>query len=188
MIKKVISLISLLIALFLLAAAFQSDDFHVSRSTTMAASAETVFAQVNNLQRWNDWSPWAKIDPNAKTTFEGPAEGEGAVMRWDGNSDVGKGSMTLIKSNPSQFIRFRLDFLEPFAGTNTAEFTFEPKGNQTAVTWTMYGPKNYFAKILGLIFNCDKMVGGEFEKGLATLKSVAEKKQAEAPAAINAPE
>ena len=114
------------------------------------------------------------MDPNAKEVHEGPAAGAGAKMSWSGNNKVGEGSMTITESRPNDFVRFRLEFLKPFAATNTAEFTFKPQGNQTVVTWSMFGHNNFMGKAMGLIMNCDKMVGGQFEKGLAQLKSVAE--------------
>ena len=95
-------------------------------------------------------------------------------MRWVGNNKVGQGSMTITESRPDDFIRFKLEFLKPFAATNTAEFTFNYENDQTTVTWTMYGKNNFMGKAIGLVMNCEKMVGGQFEKGLATLKSVVE--------------
>src|SRR4030095_433305 len=112
--------------------------------------------------------------PNAKNTFEGPSAGEGAVFRWAGNKNVGEGSMTITESRPNDLIRIRLEFLKPFAATNATEFTFTPQGNQTLVTWTMSGKNNFIAKAIGLFIDCDKMIGGMFEKGLAQMKSLAE--------------
>ena len=148
--------------------------FRVSRSTVISAPSEVVFEQVNDLHKWEAWSPWAKMDPTAKNSYEGPAAGTGAVMRWDGNQNVGAGSMTITESRPSEMVAFRLEFLKPFKGTSAAEFTFKPQGNQTAVTWTMTGENNFIAKAIGLFMNCDKMVGGQFDQGLAQLNSIAE--------------
>ena len=152
----------------------QPSEFIITRSTTIAAPPSTVFEQVNDLHQWAAWSPWTKLDPNAKNTFEGPAAGEGAVMRWVGNNQVGEGSMTIVESKPAELLRFQLDFLKPFKATHSAEFNFKLEGDQTAVSWSMSGQKNFVAKAMSLIMNCDKMIGEQFEKGLASLKSVSE--------------
>ena len=174
MLDIILILVAIAVIIFVIAAAMQPSDFRVTRTGIIAAPASAVFAQVNDLQKWDAWSPWAKLDPEARNSFEGPASGTGAVMRWAGNNKVGQGSMTIIESRPDAFIRFKLEFLKPFAATNTAEFTFNSENNQTTVTWSMYGKNNFMSKAIGLIMSCDKMVGGQFEKGLAALKSVAE--------------
>src|SRR5262249_6149457 len=133
-----------------------------------------VFAQVNDFHRWAAWSPWAKLDPNAKNTFEGPSEGTGSVFRWAGNNEVGEGSMTITESKPHERVRIRLDFVKPYEGTSDAEFTFRPEGNQTAVTWSMEGKNNFIGKAICLFMNMDKMVGGKFDEGLVSLKAAAE--------------
>ena len=150
------------------------DEFVVSRSAKISAPPEKVFPHVNNLRAWEAWSPWAKLDPNAKSTFDGPAAGVGAVMAWDGNKKVGAGRMAILESSPSGLIRLKLEFFKPFKATNTAEFTFKPEVNQTVVTWSMSGKNNFFFKAFSLFVDCDKMVGKDFEKGLASLKTVAE--------------
>ena len=152
----------------------QPDDFRITRTGTITAPASAIFPHVNNLQNWEAWSPWAKLDPNAKNSFEGPSEGVDAKMSWAGNNKVGVGSMTVTESRPSDFIQFRLEFLKPMKATNIAEFTFKPDGDQTAVTWSMSGTNNFMAKVMGLFMNCDKMCGGMFEQGLASLKAVVE--------------
>lgn len=162
-----------IIVVFVLASR-QPDDFRITRTGTIAAPASAIFPHVNNLQNWNAWSPWAKLDPQAKNSFEGPDEGVGAKMSWAGNNKVGVGSMTITESRPDDFIQFKLEFQKPMQATNTAEFTFKPEGDQTIVTWGMSGTNNFMAKVMGLIMNCDKMVAGQFEKGLANLKGVVE--------------
>jgi uncharacterized protein YndB with AHSA1/START domain len=164
------------VAILAVVVALQSPDFHVTRTATIAASPATVFEHVNDLHKWEDWSPWAKLDPAAQNSYEGPAAGEGATFRWNGNSDVGEGSMTITESKPSEFVRIRLDFVRPFAGTNDVEFTFKPQGDQTSVTWSMSGQKNFMAKAIGLVMDCEEMCGQEFDKGLANLKAVVEGK------------
>ena len=174
MLNLILILAAIAIIVFILAVAKQPSDFCITRTGTMSAPASVVFAQVNDLQKWEAWSPWAKLDPNATNSFEGPASGIGASMSWSGNNKVGAGKMTIIESSPNDLIRFKLEFLKPFKATNTAEFTFKSAGNQTTVTWSMTGTNNFMGKAMGLIMNCDKMVGGQFEQGLATMKSVAE--------------
>jgi hypothetical protein len=151
-------------------------EFRVTRTATFAAPAPAVFAQVNELRKWEAWSPWAKKDPQMKQAYEGPAAGVGAVTSWVGNKDVGEGRMTIVESRPGELVRIKLEFFKPFTATNTAEFTFKPAGNQTAVTWSMSGQNNFIAKALQLVFDMDKMVGGDFETGLASLKTIVDKK------------
>jgi Polyketide cyclase / dehydrase and lipid transport len=162
-----------IIVVFVLASR-QPDDFKITRTGSISAPASAIFPHVNTLQKWDAWSPWAKLDPNVKNTFEGPGEGVSAKMSWVGNNKVGVGSMTIIESRPSDFIQFRLEFLKPMKATNIAEFTFKSEGEQTLVTWTMMGTNNFMGKVMGLVMNCDKMVGGQFEQGLASLKAVVE--------------
>lgn len=175
MLETILILVTIAIIALVLVASMQPDDFRVTRNNTIAAPAAAVFAHVNDLTQWDAWSPWAKLDPNAKNSFEGATTGVGATMRWSGNSKVGVGSMTITDNRPSEFIQFNLEFLKPFAANNTAEFTFTPEGDQTRVTWSMYGKNKLMAKVMGLIINCDKMVGGQFEQGLENLKSVVER-------------
>jgi len=154
--------------------AMQPSEFRVERSAHIAAAPPDVFRQVNDFRNWEAWSPWAKLDPNAKATFEGPTSGTGAVFNWSGNEKVGEGRMTLIESRPSELIRIKLDFLQPMEGTSTAEFTFRPQGAETAVTWSMSGHNNFIGRAICLFMSLDKVMGGDFEKGLTNLKSVVE--------------
>jgi uncharacterized protein YndB with AHSA1/START domain len=172
--KTVLIVIPVVIVGLLVVVAMQPGEFHVARSATIAAPPEAIFPHINELKKWDAWSPWAKLDPNAKNTFEGPAAGTGAIMTWAGNHDVGEGKMTITESRPNELIQFRLDFYKPMAGTCTAEFAFKPEGDQTTVTWSMSGKNNFMAKAVGLVMDCDKMVGGQFEQGLAELKKLAE--------------
>ena len=172
----IVYVILAVLAVFLLIVAMQPSTFCVSRSATMSAPAVEVFPHVNDLHKWEAWSPWAKLDPNAKTNYQGPAAGVGAAFSWAGNHNVGEGRMTITESRPSELVTFQLDFEKPMKGTNTAEFTFKPEGNLTQVTWSMSGRKNFIAKAFGLFVNCDKMVAGQFDKGLADLKKITETK------------
>jgi len=168
------------LVLLLIAAAvvvwLQPDDYRLTRSTVIAAPAAAIFPHVNDLRQWEDWSPWAKLDPNAKMTFEGPQSGQGAVFHWSGNDKVGAGTMTITESKPSERVATRTDFVKPFEGTSNADFIFSQQGNQTNVIWTMAGKHNFIGKAMCLVMSMEQMVGPDFEKGLAQLKAVAEKK------------
>jgi len=168
-------MILILLALMIAAIAAQPSQFNVSRSLLIAAPREVLFSCVNNLQKWQSWSPWAQLDPNAKTVFEGPEEGLGAVMRWDGNKQVGTGSLEIVEIIPVEFVKYALIFVKPMPGTCHATFRFDEEGGMTRVTWSMTGHNNFVAKATSLVMNCDKMVGGYFEKGLQNLKELAER-------------
>ena len=140
----------------------------------MLAPASAVFVQVNELKKWEAWSPWAKLDPAMKQKYEGPAAGVGAVSSWAGNNQVGEGRMTITESRTNELVRFNLEFFKPMAGTSTSEFSFKPEGNQTSVTWSMSGQNNFIGKAMCLFMNMDKMMGGQFETGLASMKSIVE--------------
>ena len=152
----------------------QPSRYRVSRSTTIAAPAPVVFAQVNNFHKWSAWSPWEKIDPAMKRTYEGPPAGVGASYAWVGSREVGEGRMTIVESRPSDLIHVKLEFVKPFAGTSVAEFSFKPDGERTLVTWSMTGDKNFIAKAIHLVMSMDRMIGDQFDKGLAAMKTVAE--------------
>lgn len=160
--------------LFVIVIAGQPDEFTITRVLKMSAPPEKIFPHINDLHQWEAWSPWAKLDPNAKNTFAGAESGLGAAMSWAGNKKIGEGRMTITGSRANELIRFTLEFIRPFKATNTAEFAFKAEGNQTVVTWSMAGKSNFFFKVFGLFMNCDDMAGRDFEKGLASLKSVAE--------------
>jgi hypothetical protein len=174
MIKKIVLALGLIIIVFLVIVALQPADFRIVRSAAISAPAPAVFAQVNDFHNWDAWSPWAKLDPSMKQTFEGPPAGVGAVYTWEGNNKVGAGRMAITESKLAELIRIKLDFLRPFAASNPTEFSFKPESNKTLVTWTMTGHKNFMSKAVCLFMNMDKVVGGDFEKGLAQMKKVAE--------------
>jgi hypothetical protein len=182
MLTPILAGLAVLIVLFAIIVAARPADFRVSRSMTMNAPAENVFFQVNTLRAWEAWNPWGKMDPNAKLTYDGPPSGMGASYAWAGNSKVGEGRSTIVESHPHQLVRFRLEFFKPMKTINTAEFAFKSDGPQTTVTWTMTGKNNFLGKLFHLIINCDKMIGGQFEKGLAAMKAVAESAPAKQPA------
>jgi uncharacterized protein YndB with AHSA1/START domain len=174
MFKKILIALAAVIVVILVVAAFQPADFAVSRSALINAAPAKVFAQVNDLHQWNNWDPWAKMDPSMKVTFEGPAAGVGASYGWVGNSKVGEGKLTITASKPTEEVALRLDFEKPMKDTCNADFTFKPQDKGTLVTWTMTGQKAYPAKVMCLFMSMDKMVGGQFEKGLADMKTAAE--------------
>lgn len=174
MLKKILLGLAAIIAAILVVAAFQPGEFSVKRSLAIAAPAQALFEQVNDHRKFVVWNPWLKLDPNAKNTFSGPASGVGSVCSWEGNSDVGVGSATITESKPGELVRQRMDWKKPMEGTSTVDFTFKPEGGKTLVTWHIYGVNNYMGKVMCLFMNMDKMIGGQFEIGLASLKALAE--------------
>ncbi len=173
MIGKILIGIAIMFAALAVFISTRPDDFRVSRSASMAASAQEVFTQVNNLHNWNAWSPWVKMDPEMKQAYEGPAEGAGARNVWAGGKS-GEGSMEITESRPNELVRIKLDFVKPFKAANDVEFTFKPEGDKTVVTWTMSGKNNFVAKAIGLFMNCEKMCGDQFNEGLSNMKTVVE--------------
>jgi hypothetical protein len=178
MIKKILLyglvVIALIVVVFCAVVAMQPATYHIERSATINAPAAVVFAQVNDFHKWDAWSPWAKLDPSMKQSFEGAPSGPGAIYSWTGNDKVGEGKMTITDSRPAESVKIKLEFVKPFAATNATNFNFKPQGNQTEVTWTMDGNNNFMGKAFGLFMNMDKMVGADFEKGLAQMKAVSE--------------
>jgi hypothetical protein len=174
MLLKIFVGVVALLVVFALVIATRPADFRISRSAVIPASPAAVFAQVNDFHNWEAWSPWAKMDPDAKSTFDGPTSGVGSKFHWAGNSQVGEGNMTIAESRPNDVIRIDLEFLKPFAAKNLAEFTFKPVDDGTEVNWTMTGKNNFMGKAFSLFVDCDKMVGGQFEQGLANITSVVE--------------
>lgn len=157
----------------LFAASRKPDEFRVSRCAVLDAQPGEVFPHINTLKKWEAWSPWAKLDPNAQESFEGPDEGLGSKMSWSGNNKVGQGSMEIVESVPGELIRFKLIFVKPMKAENTAEFRFEREGqNKTQVTWMMSGRNNFMGKVFNVFVNCEKMVGKQFDSGLSSLNDV----------------
>ena len=175
MLKWILGGAAAVVAIFLVVVAMQPSDFKVERSATMRAPAPAAFAQVNDFQKWQAWSPWEKVDPALKRQYEGPQAGTGAVYAWQGNKDVGEGRMIITESKPAERVRIKLEFFKPFAATNQAEFSFQPAGDSTTVTWSMTGQNNFLSKAICMFVNMDKMVGGMFEQGLTQMKTVVER-------------
>lgn len=169
-------LFAALIGLLLVYAATRPDGFRIERSAHIQAPPEKVFAAINDFQRWKAWSPWESIDPALRRNYGGAAAGMGATYAWEGNRNVGAGRMEITESTPASKILIKLDFIKPFEGHNIAEFTLVPGAHGgTALTWAMYGPSPYISKLMGIFMSMDRMIGGQFEKGLANLKSISEK-------------
>jgi len=165
---------AVVIVLLLLAITTRPSTFHIERAITIAAPPESAFAQVNDFHAWGAWSPWEKIDPQMKRTFAGAPSGTGAIHAWNDNREIGEGRMTIVTSDEPSRVAIKLEFFEPFAATNDATFTFAPAPHGTKVTWAMDGRNNFMGKAISLVMNMDRMIGGNFERGLADLKTVAE--------------
>ena len=163
------------IAVVLILAAMKPDQFRVSRSALIKAPPEKIFPLINDFKAWTAWSPYENKDPAMKRTYGSSTSGKGATYAWEGNSDVGQGSMDITESVPSSKVALKLDFVKPFEGHNTVDFTLEPKGETTNVTWAMQGPAPFITKVMQVFCNMDSMVGKDFETGLANLKAAAEK-------------
>jgi hypothetical protein len=173
------------LALLVVVIQMQPATFHIERSIVMAAPPEAAFAQVNDFHAWSAWSPWEKLDPNLKRSYDGPRTGVGAKYAWVGNKEVGEGRMTIEQSSPGAIVVIKLEFLKPFAATNTATFTFTKTAEGTKTTWAMDGNSNFISKAFHLVMNMDKMLGPDFERGLASMKAAAE--ATAAPSALATP-
>ena len=174
MLINILIVLAVIIVVFIIVVALRPSAFRITRSMTIMAPAAAVFANVQDFHGWEAWSPWAKLDPAATLTFSGSAKGVGASYAWSGNNKVGEGRMTITEAKASDLIRIKLDFTRPMKANNIAEFTFAPQGEGTLVTWSMSGTNGFIGKAFCLFMNMDKMVGGDFEKGLAQMKVVTE--------------
>lgn len=174
-----LKIIGIVFALFVAGAfalaAMKPETFRVERTASIKAPPEKIYALIQDLKAWSAWSPYEKKDPAMKRSFGATTAGKGAVYEWDGDKNVGKGRMEITEAASPSKVVIKLDFLEPFEGHNTAEFTMDGKGGVTTVTWAMYGPAKFVTKLMGVFFNMDRMIGTDFEAGLANLKTIAEK-------------
>ena len=175
MFRKIAIVVGVLIAGVLGFAMTKPDSFHVQRTTKIKAPPDKIFPLINDFHSWGSWSPWEKVDPAMKRTHSGAASGEGAVYEWDGNAKVGKGRMEITDASAPTKVTIKLDFLKPIKGHNTAEFTLEPEGDFTNVTWAMRGSAPFISKVMQVFISMDSMLGKEFDTGLANMKSAAEK-------------
>ena len=174
MLKKILIGVAVVLVALCIGIATRPDTYRVERTATVAAPADVVFPYVNDFHQWTQWSPFEKLDPNMKRTFGGTPSGTGSVYSWAGNGQAGEGTMTMKESAPNQHIALDLHFLKPFESTALTEFTFKPAPEGVAVTWAMSGENTILGKAISLFVSMDRMVGKDFEQGLANLKSVAE--------------
>lgn len=183
MAKKILIVLVVLVVAFLGFVMTRPNNFHVERSATIAAPPAVVFPYVNNHKNFILWSPWEKLDPNQKATFTGPEDGVGATYHWAGNDDVGEGEMKITESKPNELVKADLHFIKPFESTSVISYKLVPEGDATKVTWAMDGDNDFMGKMFSVFMDMDKMLGKDFDEGLAKLKTVAEAKAKEAPAA-----
>ena len=174
MIIRVAIVIGLLLAVLLLFAATKPNTIHIQRSITINASPGKVFNLINDLHSWKDWDPQGREDPTLSRTYGGPSSGVGAFSDWEGHGNTGKGRMMIVESLPNRNVTIKVDFIKPFQSENMNEFSLEPVGDATKVTWTWNGTNVYFMKVMSVFVNMDKMLGKHFEDGLANLKTTAE--------------
>src|SRR6266403_5163298 len=176
---EIIAVIAIVLAIaieiLLILAATKPNTFSVQRATTVKAPPEAIFPLINDFHQWRTWSPYETKDPAMKRSFSGAASGKGAVYGWEGNKNVGSGRMEGLDTSMPSKIVIKLDFFTPFEGHNTAEFTMLPQGDATNVTWLMHGPAPFTSKLMQVLMNIDRMVGKDFEIGLANLKRLTEK-------------
>jgi uncharacterized protein YndB with AHSA1/START domain len=163
------------VAGFLIYVAMQPEDFRIQRTTTVNAPPERIYPLITDFRGWGAWSPWEKKDPAMKRTFSGPESGVGAAYAWEGDKNVGTGKMTILEATAPGKVVIKLEFLKPFEATNTAEFTLQPQGDSTTINWAMYGKNKFLSKLVCVFMSMEKMVGPDFEAGLAGLKALAEK-------------
>ena len=163
-----------LVVVLLIAILTRPSTYRVERSVTVGASPEAVYAQVTDFKKWAVWSPWGKLDPKMKTTFEGTPGAVGSVYTWNGNDDVGSGKMTIAALDPNKRVDIKLEFYKPFASTAGNGFLIVPAGKETKVTWFMDGNNDFMGKAFSLFMDMDKMIGADFEKGLGDMKKIVE--------------
>lgn len=168
-----VAVIVVAVIIVLILASNQPDEFRVQRTTTINAPAEKIVGHIEDFHQWGGWSPWEQLDPAMQRTFTGAPTGKGSIYEWNGNSEVGQGRMEILDATPEK-VSVKLDFYQPMEASNIAEFALQPKGDATDVTWSMYGPMPFISKVMCVFVDLDKMVGPDFEKGLAELKKVSE--------------
>jgi uncharacterized protein YndB with AHSA1/START domain len=176
---EIIAIIAIVLAvaaaIVLVLAAAKPGTFSVQRAISVRAPAERIFPLINDFHQWKSWSPYENKDPAMKRTFGGAVSGKGAVYGWEGNKNVGSGRMEILDAAQPSKIVIKLDFISPFEGHNTAEFTMLPQGEATVVTWLMHGPAPLMHKVMQVFMNLDHMIGKDFEVGLVNLKNITEK-------------
>jgi len=186
MLKKILGGLAAVLVVLVGVIAMQPSEYTVQRTATLPVPKDIAFALVNDFHRWNDWSPWAKLDPDIKTTFGGAQAGVGATYAWVGNEKVGEGKMTILESKPDELVRLELEFFKPMAGVSETRISFKAVEGGTEVVWAMSGANNFVGKAMCLVMDMDQLIGKDFEEGLANLKTVGQAeaaKRAEAEAA-----
>lgn len=173
MLETIVVIILLAVVAVVAYAAMQPNDFRLERSQAIAASPQTILGHIEDFRKWRQWSPWEGLDPNLERDYSGAERGKGAVYAWRGNGKAGQGRMEILEADP-RHVRIALDFIKPFKASNIAEFTLTPAGDATRVNWAMTGSRSLMMKVMGLVFDMEKMVGPDFERGLASLKQAAE--------------
>jgi uncharacterized protein YndB with AHSA1/START domain len=172
--RNVIRVVLIVVALLILFIGTRPGEFHVERSTTIAAPAAAVYSRLDDFHQWAAWSPWDKFDPQMSKVYEGAASGVGASYHWTGNNKVGEGRMTISQSEPPARLVMTVEFFKPWKGNNTTTFSLAPDGANTKLTWAMEGKEDFMGKAMGLFMNMDKMIGPDFERGLANLRTQVE--------------
>jgi carbon monoxide dehydrogenase subunit G len=175
MLWTIVVIIVVLIVAVLVYAAMKPNAFRMERSTSINAPAEKIFPFINDFHNWTSWSPFEKLDPALKRSYSGAPSGQGSIYEYEGNNKVGAGRMEITESSPSSRVVSKLDFIKPMVAHNFAEFTLEPRGNATVVTWAMYGASPYIAKLMTIFVSMDRLVGKQFDEGLANLKAASER-------------
>ncbi len=173
----ILALAVLAILLILAIAATKPATFTIQRTTDIDAAPDAIFPLINDFHNWRDWSPWEALDPDLKRKTSGAESGRGAVYEWEGNKKVGSGRMEITEAVAPSKVVIKLDFLKPFEAHNVARFTMEPQGGKTRLNWAMTGPSPFMSKVMQVFMDFDKMVGKDFEKGLASIKAIAERKR-----------
>ncbi len=189
MLKKIGIALVVLVAVLVAVISTRPSSYTVLRSGTTTAGPDVVYGMIADLHRWVDWSPWEKLDPAQKRTFSGAPYGKGAVFEWEGNDKIGQGRMTIVDATVPTSVALKLEFIKPFTSTNDVQFQIERGAGDTRVTWSMSGHNDFMGKAMSLFMDMDKMIGPDFERGLAELKTASEaeeKKRAEAEAAAKA--
>lgn len=173
--KRLLIILVLVVAVVIGTALTKPDSFRVERKAVIKAEASKIYPYLANFKNWGAWSPWEPLDPNMTKKLSGAKSGKGAVYEWTGNSKVGQGKMEILEAEKNESVKMRLTFIKPFAAVNTTEYTLAEKGDDTEVSWVMYGPNTFMGKVMCVFMSMDKMIGKDFDKGLANLKALAEK-------------
>jgi uncharacterized protein YndB with AHSA1/START domain len=173
MVRTMLVVFAAALGVLLLLAAFRPDSFRIERSVAIAAPPEKVYAQLADFRAWSRWSPWEKKDPALRRNFSGAPQGVGAAYAWESDK-VGHGRMEIAEARVATDVRIKIDFVKPFEAHNVVDFTLRPQGGKTVVRWAMHGPNTYLGKLMGIFMDMDRVIGRDFEDGLAALKTVAE--------------